>query len=226
MSVNTWNRSDSKMIFLSKTHQLGVEITRYVNSLPTKYRSGFGDELERCIIKALQSGKLANSIFASGTKGELHERRYHFLDMRAYIDTIAEIVNILNDSHVVSDSLPPAKVEKLYKREQKIGNICNTIIKCIDGLIISDINRWNKHHPYNKIGTKWRMKSVIGDVRFASNAKYAQFLSNEEYVAENPGDDEFAYGALPEMIESNKDAVQSTNSAVDNLPSYDEIQHL
>lgn len=182
MSVPTWNRKDSKMKYLSLTYDLSFEVINYLNKLPTKYRTGIGDELERELIHAMHNGKLANSIYGIGSKADMHERRYHLLQMKASIDTIATFTTILIEINRKHDGSDINKIKKLLGYEERIGDKCNEINKCIAGLISSDVTRWNGMHPSDKVNKRWRMKSVVGDVRFNSDTMQVHHTPNNDNI--------------------------------------------
>lgn len=224
MSVPVYKRNESRMIFLNKTKVLGQELVTFVNNLPSKYRLGLGDEMQRMLVHALQNGKLANSIYALGTKGELHERRYHLLQMAACIDTISTVTDIIIDTYCNMDGLSQSKVEKLIKKQNRIGKDCEFITRCIHGLIESDINLWNKQHPYNKVGKRWRMKSAVGDVAFSHNMYAHRYIDPEDWNDSNEGSDEFPYGSPPKILDKSQNVSGSSNSTnLDNLMDYDQF---
>jgi len=164
MAVSIWNRSESKIKYIADTFELVKWIIEYTSRLPAKYRIGVGDELQHMSIQALYEGRLANSIYVT-CKDELTMRRHVLMQMQAHVDTIATLVTALLDIHRKTEGVDLEKMEKLCKREEKIGQTCASINRCIKGLIEKDIERWNKQHPDDKVSTNWRIKSICTDVK-------------------------------------------------------------
>lgn len=185
MSVSTWNRNDSKMKYLSETYKLLEEVISFTTQLPAKYRSGSGDKLQQDVIDALERGRFANSIYALGSRYEIEVRRMYLLDMQSKIDNIATVVACLIQMYRKNDGISFKQVRKLLNREQRIGSKCAEIHRCIAGLVASDIDRWNKQYPSNRISKRPRLRAAMGDARF-----YA--MSLDEFTAiENEKDEHY-----------------------------------
>lgn len=145
MAVPVHERQPSPMEYLNQTILLEEEILNFIKKTPKDYKDCIGKVLfEECVV-ALRHGKTANAIFVK-TQRDLDNRKYELNQMRGAIDSIPCHMCAWSRSLRNSNAVSQAYKKTLAKKEERISEQCEKIIKLIDGLKKSDSSRFKKEN--------------------------------------------------------------------------------
>lgn len=151
MAVATWDRGESKAQYIHNIYELEKDCLQFVMNSPSKYRNNISDFIVKSCMSALEDAVTANNLYPMYDQQTLLARQYKLISAKSKVKNVCTQLTIWTEMMRSSDNLTQQKLDKINKRLERIGTHSVKCVKTIDGLIKSDIERWNHSHPHNRI---------------------------------------------------------------------------